>query len=85
MGAIWKWRFEEDVGAEWVAGFCKSELGYGHVPVQVAPRECAEQSEEQYELYVCDVFIFLSQSPSPTHPLFQPLIYHDGGNADLPF
>lgn len=30
----------------------ESELGHGHVSVQVASGDCAEQFEEQYELHV---------------------------------
>jgi len=35
-----------------MACLCELELGDGHVYLQMASRECAEQFEEQYELYV---------------------------------
>jgi hypothetical protein len=35
-----------------MASLCEFELGHGDVHLQVASRDSAEQSEEQYELHV---------------------------------
>jgi hypothetical protein len=35
-----------------MAACCELELGNGHVYFQMASRKCAEQFEEQHELYV---------------------------------
>ena len=41
-----------------MASFCESELGYGHVAVQVVSRDNPAKSEEQYEVHVSDQFFF---------------------------
>lgn len=39
---------------ERMASLCESELGYGHVAVQVVSRDNPAESEEQYEVHVSD-------------------------------
>ena len=39
---------------ECMASLCESELGHGHVAVQVVSRDNPAKSEEQYEVYVSD-------------------------------
>lgn len=41
---------------ECMASLCESELGYGHVAVQVVSRDDSAKSEEQYEVHVSDRF-----------------------------
>ena len=39
-----------------MASLCESELGYGHVAVQVVSRDNPAKSKEQYEVHVSDQF-----------------------------
>lgn len=44
MGGVWRWGAAEESDTQRMAGLCKSELGDGYVPFQVASGDCAEQS-----------------------------------------
>ena len=51
----WRWcreRFEGESATECLASVCESELGYGHVGVQVVSRYHSDKLEEQHEVHV---------------------------------